>query len=92
VWETALAVGGPEQESELASLAREEAAGAVDAAHVRLLGRDESLSVEGATVGGRNLWKWLLIAVLVGLIGELAAIVLLRPVTRSAAFAPGGSP
>jgi hypothetical protein len=80
VWETPLAVGGPEQESELAALPREEATAAVDAAHVRLLDRDDPISVEGATVGGRNLWKWLLLAVLIGLVGELAAIKFLRPV------------
>jgi hypothetical protein len=91
VWETPLAVGGPEQESELASLPREEATAAVDAAHVRLLGRDDSISVEGATVGGRNLWKWLMIAVLVGLIGEMAAVKFLRPMGR-AAGAAGGTP
>jgi hypothetical protein len=79
LWETPLAVGGPEQESELAALPRDEAAASVDAAHVRMLGREETISVEGATVGGRNLWKWLLIAVLVGLVGELAAILFLRP-------------
>jgi hypothetical protein len=90
VWETPLAVGGPEQESELASLAREDAARAVDPAHVRLLGRDDVLSVEGATVGGRNLWKWILIAVLVGLIGELAAVKLLRPSSRPSASVQSG--
>jgi hypothetical protein len=55
------------------------------------LGRDETLSVEGATVGGRNLWKWILIAVLVGLVGELAAVKLLRPASRPAAFGQGAS-
>jgi hypothetical protein len=74
-----LAVGGPEQESELASLAREQVEAAAGTAHVRLLGRDDPISVEGATVGGRNLWKWLLIAVLAGLVGALAVIRFLRP-------------
>jgi hypothetical protein len=91
VWETPLAVGGPEQESELASLPRDEATSAVDAAHVRLLGRDDPILVEGATVGGRNLWKWLLIAVLVGLIAELAAVKFLRPMGRPAGAAAGGA-
>ncbi len=84
LWELPLAVNGPEQESQLAATTREAAMSGVDAKRVRWLGRDEAIGIDGATVRGRNLWKWLMAAVLACLLVELLLIGRLRPTVRPA--------
>jgi hypothetical protein len=84
LWELPLAVTGPEPESHLASLAPDAAIPGIEAAHVRRLSRSEDLSVAGATVSGRNLWKWLMLLVLICLLAELAVIRFVRPPARAA--------
>ncbi|MCE9604530.1 MAG: VWA domain-containing protein [Planctomycetia bacterium] len=83
LWDLPLAVAGPEQESYLKSLGRDEALPGIEVAHVRRLNREEDLSVAGATISGQNLWKWLMSAVLVCLVAELAVIRFMRPATRT---------
>ncbi len=91
LWELPLAVAGPEQESHLASLAPDAAIPGIEAAHVRHLNRNEELSVAGATVSGRNLWKWLMVCVLICLLAELAVIRFVRPPSRAALPAQGAA-
>jgi hypothetical protein len=71
LWEIPLAVNGPERESHLQSL---DAAGLrerLGAANYRWIERDEAISLEGAQISGQNLWRWLLLLVLAGLLAEL---------------------
>jgi hypothetical protein len=82
VAEMPLAVNGPELESQLTPVEQAAAMTGVDAARVRWLARDESIRVEGATVSGRNLWKWLMAFVLGGLILELAILRWMRPTAK----------
>jgi hypothetical protein len=85
LWEVPLAVNGPERESHLQSL---DAAGLKErlgAANYRWIERDEAISLEGAQISGQNLWKWLMLLVLVGLLGEL--LILAWPtLARRASF------
>lgn len=83
LWDLPLAVAGPEQESHLEKLAPDAPLPGLDLAHVRRLSRSEELSVAGATVSGQNLWKWLMLAVLICLLAELAVIRFMRPPTRT---------
>jgi hypothetical protein len=83
LWDLPLAVAGPEQESHLETLAPDAPLPGLDLAHVRRLSRSEDLSVAGATVSGQNLWKWLMLAVLICLLVELAVIRFMRPATRT---------
>jgi hypothetical protein len=66
LWTLPIAVAGPEAESRLAALPRDDAMAGVDAARVRWLGHNEEIGTAGATVRGQYLWKWLMAAVLVG--------------------------
>jgi len=83
LWDIPLAVAGPEQESRLESLPPDAPLPGLEMAHVRRLSRSEELSVAGATVSGQNLWKWLMLAVLVCLLTELAVIRFVRPASRT---------
>lgn len=89
LWEIPLAVAGPPTESQLEAMKRDDALAGVDTAQVRWLGRREEIGVAGAGVSGQYLWKWLMVAVLVGLLVELALIRWLRPtITLKPAASP----
>ena len=93
LWTLPIAVAGPEAESRLAALPRDDAMAGVDAARVRWLGHHEEIGTAGATVRGQYIWKWLMAAVLVGLLLELALIRWMRPsVVLSAPAASPASP
>ena len=88
-----IAVAGPEAESRLAALPRDDAMAGVDTARVRWLGHHEEIGTAGATVRGQYLWQWLMAAVLVGLLLELAIIRWMRPsVVLSAPAASSAMP
>lgn len=93
LWTLPIAVAGPEAESRLAALPRDDAMAGVDTARVRWLGHHEEIGTAGATVRGQYLWKWLMAAVLVGLLLELALIRWMRPsVVLSAPAASSAMP
>jgi hypothetical protein len=77
LWETAVAFNGPAAESEPAFLDAVSFKDRVAAAPLRWVGRGEAISLAGGGVRGQNLWKWILLAVLVCLLLEMA--VLARP-------------
>lgn len=74
-----LAVNGPEVESHLAGIEREQALGEDPPADVRWVGLGEELNVAGASVRGQNLWKYLMLAALGCLLAELAILRFMRP-------------
>jgi hypothetical protein len=76
-----LAINGPARESELEwfdALALRERLGD---ASFRWIERDEPISLEGAQIRGRNLWKPLVMLVLAGLLLEM--LLLARPHARN---------
>jgi len=78
LWEIPLVVNGPERESQLQTL---DAAGLrerLGEANYRWVERDEPISLAGAQIRGQDLWKWLMLLVLVGLLAEL--VILAWPV------------
>jgi hypothetical protein len=79
LWKLVLAVAGPEAESHLAPIAREEGMGKTEVKDVRWVADGLELDVAGATVRGQYLWKWLMTAVLCCLLGELALLKWMRP-------------
>jgi hypothetical protein len=78
LWEVILAVNGPARESEPAVIDAAELAARMGDANYRWVGRGERISIAGAQVSFQNLWKWLLLLVLIGLLAEMA--VLARPI------------
>ena len=68
---TALAFHCPPEESELAAFDAIAFRERMGEGTYRWLERDDVLSVEGAQIRGRNLWKWLIIAVFLCLLAEM---------------------
>jgi hypothetical protein len=81
LWEAALAVNGPEAESELRPIDEATLKERLGKAAYRWIGREDPLTLEGAAVRGQNLWKWLLALALGGLLFEL--LFLARPVVMA---------
>jgi hypothetical protein len=77
LWEIPLAVNGAARESDLTLLDESSLQQRMPEAKYRWIGRGERISLEGSQVRGQNLWKWLVLLVLVCLLAELA--VLARP-------------
>jgi hypothetical protein len=80
IWETPLAVGGPAEESRLEMLDEEGLGERVGPANFRWTGDGQAVAavaLAGPQFGGREVWQWLLVAVLAGLFLEL--VVLARP-------------
>src|SRR5262249_46302246 len=72
LWQLELAVNGPVDESELATVNESEMRERLAAAPVRWVGRGETIGMEGAAVRGQEVWKWLMGGALAGLLLELA--------------------
>ncbi len=68
-WQVQLAVNGPAYESDLTSL--DELDLAERLAGFRWTATGQTITLAAAPLEGRDVWKWLIIAVLAGLLGEL---------------------
>ncbi len=78
LWEVKLAVNGPARESELAVIDAASLKDRMGDANYRWVGPGEQISLEGAQVRFQDLWKWLILLVLIGFLIEMA--ILARPV------------
>ena len=74
LWEAVLAVNGPESESDLKTVTEDEVAKRLGALPYRWWQAGDEVRVEGASVAGVDLWKWLMGMVLLALLLELAVI------------------
>jgi hypothetical protein len=70
VLDVPLAVGGPAEESELRFLDERGLRERLPEAEYRWIGPGDSIRIAAGTVAGLDLWKWLMSAVLVGLLVE----------------------
>lgn len=77
LWETPVAVNGPADESDLTVLDQEELAERMGDVPYRWVDRSQAISVTGSPLRGQHLWRWLMAAVLAGLLVEL--VILARP-------------
>lgn len=80
LWDIPLAVNGPADESQLDVLDRDGLAERMGQSPYRWVDRQETISLAGSPIHGRDLWKWLMLSVLLGLVVELA--ILARPCHR----------
>jgi hypothetical protein len=71
ITEVPLSVNGPELESELTSLNADELKQRMGTANYRWIEGDEPISLEGAQIRGRDVWKWLVRLVLFALVMEM---------------------
>ncbi len=78
LWEVNVAVNGPPRESELATIDPLTLKERMGDANYRWVGPGEQISLEGAQVRFQDLWKWLILLVLAGLLAEM--LILARPV------------
>ena len=69
-----MAVNGPAEESELASLDEASLQDRLGEAEYRWIGPEQSISLSGDPLSRREMWKWLILAVLAGLFVELAIL------------------
>lgn len=69
-----LALNGPPEESELKSIDEPALRARMPGVTLRWIGRGETISIEGASVRGEDLWKWLMGLALAGLLAELAIL------------------
>jgi hypothetical protein len=74
LWELALAVNGPNTESEPATLDEAGLKQRLGDVSYRWVAPGEAIHLEGAQIRGQNLWKWLIFAVLVLLLVELLVL------------------
>ncbi len=74
LWELPVAVNGLASESELATLDASELSERAGDLKYRWLSPGQSLSLEGTEVGGMNFWTWLMVAVLLCLLAEMAVL------------------
>lgn len=74
LWEIPVAVNGPAEESEPALLDEQGLKGRLGNAPFRWLGPGDSIRIEGAQVQGQNMWKILIVLVMVCLLAELAIV------------------
>ncbi len=77
LWEVPLAVNGPAHESELSVLDSAGLAERMGQTPYRWVESGQTIQLAGAPIRGGDLWKWLLLAVLLCLLVELA--ILVRP-------------
>jgi hypothetical protein len=70
-WEMLLAVNGPSEESELASLDEDGLSQRMGRTPFRWVGPDDTIRVEGMALVGHNYWKYLMVMVLVCLMVEM---------------------
>lgn len=74
LWDTVVAANGPADESEPKFLEEVDLRDRLAGAECRWVGEGETLSLAAASVLGHDLWQWLLGAVLLGLMAELAIL------------------
>ncbi|MBL8825779.1 MAG: BatA domain-containing protein [Planctomycetaceae bacterium] len=89
LWELALAVNGPADESQLKSLTPAAFAERAGERPLRWIDRGESISLAGAAIYGQDWWRWLMLAVLACLLVEL--VVLAWTHRATARVAVGGA-
>ncbi|NQT11671.1 MAG: hypothetical protein HQ582_02910, partial [Planctomycetes bacterium] len=77
LWEIPLAVNGPADESDLTPLDPDELDARMAKTPYGWVDRGQTISLAGAPLRGKDLWRWLMLAVLAGLLVELA--ILVRP-------------
>jgi hypothetical protein len=75
LWQIELAVNGPSDESDLKAISELELRDRLGNVALRWLARGETIKLEGATVRGQEIWKWLMAGALVCLLLELAIVV-----------------
>lgn len=68
-WQVRLAVNGPAYESDLTPLAEQNLAERL--AGFRWTATGQAITLAAAPLEGRDVWKWLIVAVIAGLLGEL---------------------
>jgi len=95
LWEVPIAVNGPTRESNLRSIDAPELRKRLGNANYRWIERDEPISLEGAQISFQNLWKWLIWAVLLGMLLELIILAWPNrkrvPVSGTPGASSGGS-
>jgi len=74
LWEIPLAVNGPARESELETLDARALQVRMGPADFRWIDREEPISLTGGRIGGQELWRWLMLALLVALLVEMAIL------------------
>jgi hypothetical protein len=70
-WSMLLALNGPASESELDGITRKDFIARIKADGMRWVGPEQPITLEGSSIRGRNLWKVLLVLVLVCLFVEM---------------------
>jgi hypothetical protein len=83
LWQLELAVNGPVDESELATVNESEMRERLAGAPVRWVGRGDAIGMEGAAVRGQEFWKWLMAGALACLLLELAILTFSHVSTRA---------
>ena len=74
-WTMLLAVNGPADESELASLGEEDLSRRLEGVPLRWVGGEEPIRLEGATRTGQDYWKYLMVLAMACLIAEMAFLM-----------------
>jgi hypothetical protein len=74
LWEIPLAVNGPADESNLKVLDEEQLRTRLKDVDFRWVNRTDQISLQGAQVTGQNLWWWLALVVLLGLLAEMTIL------------------
>lgn len=76
LWEIAVAVNGPAEESDLRALDETSLAERMGQGTYRWVGQGQSIQMAAAPQEGRDLWQWLLIVVFAALAVEMAILAL----------------
>lgn len=74
LWEMPIVLNGPERESELQPINAAVLSERLSGATYRWVGADDTISMEGAQVTGHDMWKWLMLSVLLCLLVEVALL------------------
>ena len=74
LWEVPLAAGGPAEESELAPIDEASLGERLGEAEYRWIAPGQTISLSADPLGRREMWKWLILAVFLGLFVELAIL------------------
>jgi hypothetical protein len=77
LWQVDLAVNGLPDESDLTTIGEVELRQRLGDASVRWVARGEPIRLEGAAVQGQEIWWWLMVVALGGLLVELAILAVL---------------
>jgi hypothetical protein len=74
LWKVPIAVNGPGGESDLTPIDQSGLSERMGDAGYRWVGRNDTISLEGAQVYGQDLWWWLILLVMLGLLLEMSII------------------